>query len=179
MTVDGRWRSSGPGGVAPLHPDAHSFGALRPVGNGARHYEPRWAGPKWAEQLFRMAKATGQVKPCGTAPSYALLDVLDADGDLMQTYAIPNARAFRWWYRKVGWRLVREPADDLGRSLVDHGACTGRTYLERGQLVVVERGWRGKGPRNVLIRRGDGTRVVRPFRGLRRPPDGVAGPVPL
>ena len=50
----------------------------------------------------------------------------------------------------------------------DLGACAGRTYLERGQAVTVERGWRGKGPRNVLIRRANGSRVVRPFRGLRR-----------
>ncbi|MEU8378304.1 hypothetical protein [Streptosporangium sp. NPDC048865] len=62
----------------------------------------------------------------------------------------------------------------------------GRTYLEAGQLVVVEiqpyekRSDRptplplvrvgSYAPRNVLIRRQDGTRVVRPFRGLRRPP---------
>lgn len=46
----------------------------------------------------------------------------------------------------------------------------GRTYLERGEpVVVLLRGTWAKGsPRNVLIRRADGTRVVRPFRGLRR-----------
>jgi hypothetical protein len=33
----------------------------------------------------------------------------------------------------------------------DRGACAGRAYLLRGELVVVERGWRGKGPRNVLV----------------------------
>ncbi len=55
-------------------------------------------------------------------------------------------------------------------SPTDPGACAGRTYLERGEPVVVVRGWRGPGPRNVLIRRGDGTLVVRPFRGLRRQP---------
>lgn len=49
------------------------------------------------------------------------------------------------------------------------GACAGRTYSERGQLVTVERGWRGKGPRNVLVRRSDGSLAVRPFRGLRLP----------
>lgn len=27
--------------------------------------------------------------------------------------------------------------------------------------------WKGKGPRNVAIRRADGSTVVRPFRGLR------------
>jgi hypothetical protein len=46
----------------------------------------------------------------------------------------------------------------------------GRTYLERGQPVTVLTRWgKGGGPRNVLIRRADGTRVVRPFRGLRKP----------
>lgn len=50
----------------------------------------------------------------------------------------------------------------------DRGACAGRLYLERGRPVLVERGWRGPGPRNVLLLRSDGTRTVRPFRGLRR-----------
>lgn len=46
----------------------------------------------------------------------------------------------------------------------------GRTYLERGSPVVVLVRWGkgAKGPRNVLIERADGSRVVRPFRGLRR-----------
>jgi acetyl esterase len=33
--------------------------------------------------------------------------------------------------------------------------------------VVVLARWTGGGPRNVLVRREDGTVVVRPFRGLR------------
>lgn len=46
----------------------------------------------------------------------------------------------------------------------------GRTYLEHGRPVVVLVRWGpGGGPRNVLIRREDGSRVVRPFRGLRKP----------
>ena len=44
----------------------------------------------------------------------------------------------------------------------------GRTYLLRGEPVVVICRWRGQGPRNVLLERGDGSRLVRPFRGLRR-----------
>jgi hypothetical protein len=47
----------------------------------------------------------------------------------------------------------------------------GRTYLERGRLVRVVCGWGpGGGPRNVRIRRDDGTEVIRPFRGLRKLP---------
>lgn len=61
----------------------------------------------------------------------------------------------------------------------------GRRYLERGQPVTVLAHWARQpvgrpggivwplgppkgAPRNVLIRRADGTLTVRPFRGLRR-----------
>ncbi|GII65634.1 hypothetical protein Skr01_57190 [Sphaerisporangium krabiense] len=56
----------------------------------------------------------------------------------------------------------------------------GRTYLERGEPVTVLIQWGpGGGPRNVLIRRADGTKVVRPFRGLRRLPDPPPATLPL
>ncbi len=65
----------------------------------------------------------------------------------------------------------------------------GKTYLERGRPVVVRVQWGHRAralarrveangdivlkhvsaPRNVLIEREDGSRVVRPFRGLRCP----------
>ena len=46
----------------------------------------------------------------------------------------------------------------------------GRVYLERGKPVTVLAHWgSGGGPRNVLIQREDGSKVVRPFRGLRKP----------
>lgn len=45
----------------------------------------------------------------------------------------------------------------------------GRRYLERGNPVTCLVRWGpGGGPRNVLIRRADGSLVVRPFRGLRK-----------
>jgi acetyl esterase len=48
------------------------------------------------------------------------------------------------------------------------GLCSRfRVYLEKGKPVIVLKWWRGKGPRNVLVQRQDGSRVVRPFRGLR------------
>lgn len=52
--------------------------------------------------------------------------------------------------------------------MAERDNITGKTYLERGKPVVVLVRWRGKGPRNVLIQREDGSRVVRSFRGLRR-----------
>jgi hypothetical protein len=76
-------------------------------------------------------------------------------------------------------------------------SVTGRTYYENGQPVVVLVRWGGQisqnepatgfidaaairirtGPRNVLVQRADGTKVVRPFRGLRRTPPTIS-PLP-
>ncbi len=52
----------------------------------------------------------------------------------------------------------------------------GKTYLERGKPVTVLVRWNGKGPRNVLIQREDGSKIVRPFRGLRKPTHGTDSP---
>jgi hypothetical protein len=50
------------------------------------------------------------------------------------------------------------------------GNLAGWTYLEPKLPVVVLVSWgRGGGPRNVLVRRTDGSEVVMPFRGLLRP----------
>ena len=53
-------------------------------------------------------------------------------------------------------------------SRVEEMSIVGKTYLEKGKRVVVMAQWNGKGPRNVLIEREDGSKVVRPFRGLRK-----------
>ena len=47
-------------------------------------------------------------------------------------------------------------------------SMVGKTYYEKGEPVVIRAQWNGKGPRNVLIERKDGSQVVRPFRGLRK-----------
>jgi acetyl esterase len=44
----------------------------------------------------------------------------------------------------------------------------GKIYLLKGKPVTVLVRWKGKGPRNVLIQGQDGSKVVRPFRGLRK-----------
>ena len=44
----------------------------------------------------------------------------------------------------------------------------GQIYFEKGKPVTVLIRWTGKGPRNVLIQREDGSKVVRPFRGLKK-----------
>ena len=65
----------------------------------------------------------------------------------------------------------RGAASDGGMEAVgvprSKDSISGKRYLERGSPVRVLVRWSGKGPRNVLIERQDGSRVVRPFRGLR------------
>lgn len=62
---------------------------------------------------------------------------------------------------------------------LDEEGTTGRRYLERGRPVTLLARWGpGEGPHTVLIQREDGSTVVRPFRGLRRFPDGEARPRP-
>lgn len=62
----------------------------------------------------------------------------------------------------------RFPMRVLGRATVLD--VIGRVYLLHGEVVRVLARWGpGGGPRNVLIELPDGRRVVRPFRGLRRP----------
>jgi len=48
------------------------------------------------------------------------------------------------------------------------GASVGKIYFERGKPLVILTRWNGGGPRNVLIQREDGSKAVRPFRGLRK-----------
>ena len=74
-------------------------------------------------------------------------------------------------YQAAGPTGIRTPERvPRGPALVGRGNLADRMYLEPGAPVVVVTSWGpGGGPRNVAIRRPDGTVVVRPFRGLRRP----------
>lgn len=56
------------------------------------------------EHMIRMARAVGFVTD-SAAGAYAALDVLDADGDLIQTFGIPTTIAFHWFKRKLHWQV--------------------------------------------------------------------------
>lgn len=96
-------------------PPANAVGlsAMRPVRGVARNYigvefTRGWNG---VEHFVRMLMKVGFISPSSSAPSYAVLDVLDADGDIIGDYAVPHARAFRFIYRKLGLRVERVPED--------------------------------------------------------------------
>lgn len=67
-----------------------------------------WSG---VERFIRILRAVGYVRPTKAEPSYAVLDVLDADGDIIGDYDVPNARAWRYIYRKLKLRAEPEPAE--------------------------------------------------------------------
>lgn len=109
--------------LAPLHPDATGFTVFRlmPDGTGrtytAVEFTRGWAG---AEHFLRQLRACGYVENSSTKPDgWHVLDVLDANGDIVQDYAIPPApsRAMAYIKRKLNLRVVRvEDAIAAARS---------------------------------------------------------------
>lgn len=96
--------------VPALHPAAVALTAVRLVGDDTlRGYtiaEPEGGWPQ-LERMVRMASVLGYLRPPGRPEdSYAVLDVLDENNDIVQDYMIPHARAWRWWYRKLGLRVA-------------------------------------------------------------------------
>lgn len=95
--------------VSTLHNDASGLSALRILKNGrGRFYSAVDGSWRLIEQTLRMAGAFGFVRDSGGDKGYAVLDVLDDEGQIVQDYCIPDALAWRWWKRKLGLRVVAE-----------------------------------------------------------------------
>lgn len=108
--------SGTPGPASLVHVDAVALTAMRPVNGVARFYSVAEAdsGRRAIVALFMQAQACGFIKPSNTEPSYAVLDVLDADDDIVQDWNIPTATAWRWWYRKLHLRVERDDVATVG-----------------------------------------------------------------
>lgn len=89
-----------------------------------------------------------------------------------QTFSYMRTREFADGHTVTYLQSRKETPREVAERLIaeTRGGMLGRIYYERGLPVVILRRWNGKGPRNVLIRRGDGSKIVRPFRGLRKNP---------
>lgn len=101
-------------GGALLRPPAEARGlsAVRGLRDGSMR---QYTGVEWqtwngVEHFIRTLRALGYVKPTSTAPSYAVLDVLDAAGDIIADYDVPTAAAFRYIKRKLQLRVEPVPA---------------------------------------------------------------------
>ena len=94
----------------PLHPDAVGFTLFRelPDGRGrqftAVEFSRGWSGADW---FLRQASITG-IRTSTDARAYGLLDALDANGEVVQTYDVPDARSFGFIRRKLNLRVAFE-----------------------------------------------------------------------
>lgn len=114
---------SAPTPDAELHPDAHALGAARIVApDELRIYTATtfpndpWSG---CNHMLRMLRATGGLART-EEDDYAVLDVFNADGDIVQDFALTRD-GFRFAYRKLDWRVVDVEAELAAVSGGDGG----------------------------------------------------------
>jgi hypothetical protein len=91
-----------------------------PDGRGRQYTESWFSGDPWrgCEHFIRTCGALGFLRMNGSERVYALLDVLDEEGEVLATYDIPHAQAFKFIYRKLHLRVapavgVQRPAEHL------------------------------------------------------------------
>lgn len=96
--------------LTPLHPDATGLTLFRVLANGgsrtytAVEFTRGWAG---VDHFLRQLRAFGYIRNSSNAPDgYHVLDVLNAEGDIVQDYAVPPhpSRAFAYIKRKLKLR---------------------------------------------------------------------------
>jgi len=107
-------RSAVPSNTVPaVSNDAHALSLFRALQNGEPRAYSATTFPRdpyqGCERMVRMARAFGYlVAP--HADCYGVLDVLNADGDIVQDYAVTSAAAFAWLKKKL--RIVVESIED-------------------------------------------------------------------
>ena len=96
--------------VSPPPPGAVALTAFRELPDGrGRQYTASWTPDNpWQgwEWFIRMCGHIGYLRDSDDQPCYALLDAVDEDGDILATYDIPHAEAFRFIYRKLHLRVA-------------------------------------------------------------------------
>jgi hypothetical protein len=96
--------------VSKPPPGAVALTAFRELPDGrARQYTEAWTpGNPWqgCERFIRMCAYVGYLRDSTPEHSYAVLDAIGENGDILATYDIPTARAFRFIYRKLHLRVA-------------------------------------------------------------------------
>jgi hypothetical protein len=80
-----------------------------PDGRGRQYTEVEFADRPWqgCEHFIRTCGAVGFLRESTPEHNaYALLDAIDEDGGILETYDIPHAQAFRFIYRKLKLRVA-------------------------------------------------------------------------
>jgi hypothetical protein len=91
-------------------PDVFGLGALTICEHDlGTNYRPvmEWSGPRATRTVLAAAERAGMVHPATAAcprSHAAVLDLLDADGDIVDDRCIPTPEAWAWWCRAVEFR---------------------------------------------------------------------------
>jgi len=100
---------------SPVVATAVALSAFRvlPNGEGRVYTATTFPGNPLAgcERFVRTCRVLGYLVPDG--PHYAVLDVLDATGDIVQDFLIRDAAAFRYIKRKLRLRVEAEKAEHV------------------------------------------------------------------
>ncbi|SEN88449.1 hypothetical protein [Nonomuraea pusilla] len=99
-----------------LHPEAVAVSAFRGLPDGTGRQYTISEAPSKREAIkasIHRAKAIGFIQATthreadsGPCDCYAVLDILDANDEIVQDFCIPTARAFQWWYRHLDLRIA-------------------------------------------------------------------------
>lgn len=94
-------------------PSAVALTAFRilPNGEGRQYSATTFPKGPWqgCERTIRTANTFGYLADDGSE-GYAVLDVLDENGDIVQDFTIIHARAFKWFKRKLNWCVEDDEA---------------------------------------------------------------------
>jgi hypothetical protein len=87
-----------------------------PDGRGRKYTEAWFPSDPWrgCEHFIRTCGALGFLRESSPAKAYALLDVVDEDGEIVATYDVPHAQAWRFIYRKLQLRIAPLPPGHAG-----------------------------------------------------------------
>lgn len=86
-----------------------------PDGSGRQYTATTWPRDPWqgCEHFVRTCAAVGFVRDSTPEHAYAVLDAINDDGDVLKTWDIMTAQAFRYIYRKLNLRVESEDGFDV------------------------------------------------------------------
>jgi hypothetical protein len=117
--------------ILPTPPaDAVALTAFRELasGRGVKYTEAWFPANPWqgCEHFIRTCGALGFLRESSADfKAYALLDVVDEDGEIVATYDVTTAQAWRYIYRKLKLRVAPIPPGEAGNPPANAGIREG------------------------------------------------------
>lgn len=90
-----------------------------PDGRARQYSEVETPGDRWrgCEHFIRTCGALGVLRHNMPGPVYAVVDAIADDGSILETYDVPDARAFQFIYRKLHLRVAETDGEKVKAAL--------------------------------------------------------------